>query len=300
MSELTAASSVFVKVGDDNKDIFVHHWNEPLLATASVVVVVNHGFLAHGNYPTVRYAAELLAKAGYCVVAADLPGHGKSAGLRGYLPSPDELIQLGVDLADYASGLLTSCDKDANKKVFLLGSSLGGAMALAVAHQLKRRNEQSPVCGVMLLAPMLRLNVDTPTRYILSFLATLAPTWQAIPSASTSMETQYRDPRKRQECLDDALSISGSTIRIGSARTCVEMTHKVNEYIPDIDFPFLLLVASEDVVVDNRGAFDLYANCKSVDKTLKEYPALHGLLCEPSPVSETIERDLLEWLQQRV
>jgi alpha-beta hydrolase superfamily lysophospholipase len=114
------------------------------------------------------------------------------------------------------------------------------------------------------------------------------------------MEKQYRDPQKRSECKNDALSISAATIRIGSARTCVELACQIEENFPLISVPFLLMVADQDVVVDSLGSLDLYKLCKSEDKTIKRYPALHGLLCEPMPLIETIENDMIAWIQKRV
>jgi hypothetical protein len=37
----------------------------------------------------------------------------------------------------------------------------------------------------------------------------------------------------------------------------------------------------------------------SSDKTMKRYPALHGLLCEPSPLVDTIESEIIEWMESR-
>jgi acylglycerol lipase len=115
------------------------------------------------------------------------------------------------------------------------------------------------------------------------------------------MEKQYRDESKRDECRRDELSISGSTIRIGSARTCVELAQRIEEsgMASSFTVPCLVMVALEDVVVNPQGAIDFYDACQSTDKTIKKYPALHGLLCEPEPLCETIEKDLLEWIQQR-
>ncbi|GKY96143.1 hypothetical protein MPSEU_000574300 [Mayamaea pseudoterrestris] len=174
-----------VAIGNKGQELNIYHWNLPEkdesapTVASSVVVVLYHGFLAHGNYPTVRYAAEMLAAAGYIIIAADLPGHGKSSGLRGYLAPPDELVQTGIDIARYASTLVPNYDK--NTKMFLMGSSLGGAMALAVAHQMQQHQNQqqdtqrttTALAGVVLLAPMLRLGIDTPTRYLLSILASI-------------------------------------------------------------------------------------------------------------------------------
>lgn len=266
----------------------LHSWNVNS-TTPRAIVVIYHGFLAHGRYPTVRYAAELLAANGFAVIAADLPGHGKSPGTRGYLPSAETLVQDGIVVAEHAAKMY-----DGNSKLFLLGSSMGGTIALSVAMKLGDR-----VSGVMLLAPMLAIDVNEPSRLLLKTLSYVVPTLSAIPSSSTSAEKQYRDAAKRKECEDDELSIPGSTIRIASASTCVELAKTMRTEFSLISCPFLCMIGSEDVVVDNVGARELMEVSPSQDKTLKEYDALHGLLCEPSPLVDEIHSDLLAWLNER-
>lgn len=280
------------------------------------VVVIYHGFLAHSRYATVRYAAELLSQQ-YCVLAADLPGHGESPGLRGYFSSADDLITDGITVARHA--VTAHCSRgNANDgdgdplPLFLVGSSMGGTIALAVANRL---SEQSPstdasdataaraLRGVMLLAPMLALDVSTPLRHVLYGIARLplVATTALIPSSSTSAEKQYRDPAKRQECEGDPLCVdTGGKIMPASASTLVELANvAVGEHFVDVTVPFLCMVAKEDVVVKNEGSYRLMKEAVSTDKDLKEYDALHGLLCEPKPLIDEIHRDLLAWITER-
>ena len=60
-------------------------------ASSKALVVVHHGLGGHAHFPTTRLAAESLSAAGFIVVAMDLPGHGESKGLRGYIESADAL-----------------------------------------------------------------------------------------------------------------------------------------------------------------------------------------------------------------
>jgi acylglycerol lipase len=198
-------SSQTLKIG--GIDCCIHAWNidNSKAKQPRAVVVIYHGFLAHGKYPTVRYAAELLAAHSYVVVAADMPGHGKSQGTRGYLPGAISAIQYGLAIAEYATKIFDS--EAVAVPIFLVGSSMGGTIALSVANELGNK-----VTGVVLLAPMLAINVGEPARYLLKALSSLVPTLKVIPSSSTSSEKQYRDPVKRKECEDDNLSIPGSTI----------------------------------------------------------------------------------------
>lgn len=65
--------------------------------------------------------------------------------------------------------------------------------------------------------------------------------------------------------------------------------------------PFLCLVAAEDVVVNNEGARELgrRASTPAGHQTFVEYPALHGLLCEPEPLRSAIEGAIVKWLSGR-
>lgn len=282
MSAVTPETSTFQVRGMDLK---LHAWKNE---DPKAIVVVYHGFLAHGRYPTVKYAAELLHKNGYHVVAPDMPGHGESEGLRGYLPSADILIEDSLKIADHVKTQFPS------KQLFLVGSSMGGTIALRVAMELK-----DTVAGVILLAPMLAIKVGGSARTLLKCLSFILPTVQAIPSSATSPDQQYRDEAKRKECVEDPLSVPGKSLRIASASTCVEMATEIQEHFKEISVPLLCMVADQDTVVDASGALKMYEDAASEDKTLKRYEALHGLLCEPRPLLDEIEKDLIDWIKER-
>jgi alpha-beta hydrolase superfamily lysophospholipase len=293
---------------EENKDMaslrgtscHVNRWNPKGSKIPKALVVIFHGFLAHGFYPTVRYAAEFLSEAGYAVVAIDFPGHGRSQGMRGYLKSAKDLIEDGVAQTKYA---LTMYSDQPDLRLVLCGSSMGGAIALLVAHQLKQKDTELTLAKeplVCLLAPMLQLNVSSLERMALQCLSMVAPTAQLIPSSATDPSKQYRDETKRQECETDDLTVSGAKLRVASALTCVDVALKVGEIMDSVTSPYLMLIADEDVVVNNEGSENLFQACPSKDKTKKNYPALHGLLCEPSPLFDEIQQDILTWLNERI
>jgi alpha-beta hydrolase superfamily lysophospholipase len=203
------------------------------------------------------------------------------------LNSADEVVELGVSVASYAQTL-------SPHPVFLVGSSLGGAIALSVAHKL----EKDQVAGVVLLAPMLKLSVSPTEQYLLSGLSYIVPTWAVIPSSASSSKDQCRDPVKCKECDDDPLSVKGS-LRVASAATCVDLASQIQNLFGEVKCPLLIAVADQDVVVDKQGALDLYEKAASTDKTLQRYPALHALLCEPSPLVDEIQQNILEWVNAR-
>mmetsp|Transcript_22122 Transcript_22122/g.32673 ORF Transcript_22122/g.32673 Transcript_22122/m.32673 type:complete len:291 (-) Transcript_22122:78-950(-) len=267
---------------------FVHHFNAKA-ETPKALVVIFHGYAAHGKYPTVRYAAEFLMEAGFAVIAIDFPGHGKSDGVRGYFESAEMVIADGVTMVEHAQSLYPGL------KLFLVGSSMGGSIALSVANSL---SSNATIAGVILLAPMLKLKVSAIERYFLSGLAFVLPKVRLIPSSATDAKKQYREPTKREECENDELTCGGK-LRPSTAKTLVDITCAIQEQFKSTNCPFLVMIADEDVVVNNEGSEEFFEQCASTDKTKKHYAALHGLLCEPSPLFEEIKNDMLSWINER-
>ncbi len=168
------------------------------------VAVVYHGFGAHSRYPTVYYVSSLLAKNGFVVFAMDLPGHGASPGVRGLLTGVDDLIEDGIAIAKNAIADSSSM-KNVELPLFLVGSSMGGAIALSVANKMPDK-----IKGVVMLAPMLSLNVGSAARTVLGLLSMVVPQVPLIPSSATNSERQYRDAGRRAECDGDTLTYKGN------------------------------------------------------------------------------------------
>lgn len=167
------------------------------------VAVVYHGFGAHSLYPTVRYASSLLAEHGLLVYGLDFPGHGASPGKRGLLTGVDDLVEDGIAVAIHAMADSSKNGKS-NLPLFLVGSSMGGAIALAVANRIT-----DTVKGVVMLAPMLSLAVGSAARKALGVLNSIIPTVPLIPSSATSPAQQYRDADRRAECARNTLTYKG-------------------------------------------------------------------------------------------
>lgn len=261
-----------------------------------------------------RYLAELLVTNGYVVYGPDFPGHGSSPGLRGYISSADDLVKDGVNFALYAK------KRHGDLPLFLAGSSMGGAIALGVSKEFDDGGDDgrvgsSPpgaghlfggtggpnavVSGLVLLAPMVSVTVPRWQRRLLGGLAALMPKKALFPPAEDATEMQFRDEQRRTEIQNDALSYKGS-LRVASAYSCLQLTRRVNKSLDEINVPFLCVIGSEDVVVDNAGAEEMMARATRVrDKTLKEYEALHGLLCEVQPIRGYIEHCVVDWLGDR-
>jgi len=269
----------------------LHCWlpDEPPQATC----LIFHGFKAHARYPTVRYVAELLQAQGCIVYAFDMPGHGCSEGARGYIESADKLVKHGSDAANHVKAL------HEDLKLFLVGSSMGAAIALLVSERMDGAPD-----GIVMLAPMLQLELSNnkPLRYLLLALASIPGlrSVPVIPSNSGDSSIQYRDPVRRKEAEDDELTVTGK-ISFASGSACLELCVMVKALAPSFTSPMFFMIADEDIVVDSIGAAamanELFTSVE--DKTIKHYNALHGIICEPDPLRKEIEKDISNWITSR-
>jgi acylglycerol lipase len=283
-------------------DCCLHTWDTDGRPPKALVVFL-HGANTHGSFPTTRLVANFMVASGYSFMAPDFPGHGRSSGLRGHIESSKNLINFAVGIVEHAYRvyLEKAASKKANNhhttsgmKLFLMGSSMGGNLALQVS--LRRKDL---VSGVILLAPMLRISRVTPfTRFFLLNAGEMVPMAEIIP---VGRNNNYRCPKIREECENDKLKPyqEGDMVRLGTVKSLVELTDSLESQFDRVSCPCLVMVADEDKTVNNQGAVDLCERAQSKDMTLKRYPALHGLMGEPSPLVDRMQDDILSWLDSR-
>ena len=134
-------------------------WMPPVPCALMAIV---HGIAEHSG----RYAflAERANRQGLGVVSADLRGHGHSPGERSWVERFDDYL-LDVD------ALLAKAQQlAAGRPVFLMGHSMGGAVALRWLAQRRQ-----PVAGLILSSAALKIGGDVPR--LLVALAPLLSSW---------------------------------------------------------------------------------------------------------------------------
>ena len=126
------------------------------------VIALVHGINEHsGRY---GFIAERAGQRGLGLVSMDLRGHGRSPGERAYVNEFDEYL-LDVDAL-----LAKARELAAGRPVFLMGHSMGGAIALRWVAQRGPR-----VAGLVLSSAALRVGGDVPR--LLVWLAPLLSRW---------------------------------------------------------------------------------------------------------------------------
>jgi alpha-beta hydrolase superfamily lysophospholipase len=249
---------------------------------ARAVVVISHGLAEHGGrYPEV--AARLVAS-GYAVYALDHRGHGRSGGQRANI---DRFAYLVSDLGTFAG---RAQREHPGAPVFLLGHSMGGAIALACALRYAGKLK-----GLALSAPALATGaaVSSFKMLTLRLLSSLSPNTGALTLPATAIS---RDPAVVAAYERDPLVHHGAV----PARTIVELLQAMAAFpasVPGLRIPVLVQHGMADTLVPlsaTRPIYDMLGQSKA--RTMRIYEGLfHEIYNEPE--RDRVVADLAAWLE---
>jgi alpha-beta hydrolase superfamily lysophospholipase len=245
------------------------------------VVVISHGLAEHGG----RYGAlaERLVGQNYAVYALDHRGHGRSPGGRANI---ERFAYVVSDLGTFV-GRAQRQHPDA--AVFLLGHSMGGAIALASA----LRNPGN-LKGLVLSAPALAAGeaVAAPKAFMVRLLSRLAPNAGALTLPASAIS---RDPAVVRAYESDPLVFRGAI----PARSLVELLDAMAgfpEAVPKLRLPVLVQHGTADRLVPlaaTRPVYERLGNTKL--RTVRLYEGLfHEAYNEPE--RDRVLSDLEAWI----
>jgi alpha-beta hydrolase superfamily lysophospholipase len=243
------------------------------------VVTIAHGYGEHiGRY---EYVAERLNEAGFAVYGLDHHGHGRSDGKK------RGRITLGPAVADLDQ-LIVTVSKARNPKLpqFLLGHSLGGAIALryAMAHQNR-------LTGLALSAPLAAVDGGNGLHTFARMLGMVLP---GAPVSKVDPRLVSRDPMVVKAYIADPLNHHGP-IPAGFARDMIVHVDSLARDVERITLPTLLMWGTSDRLCPPSGSELVAANIGSDDLTVKRYEGLfHEIMNEPE--RDRVLDDLVGWL----
>ncbi|XP_011020624.1 PREDICTED: caffeoylshikimate esterase-like [Populus euphratica] len=265
----------------------------PMNQEPKALIFICHGYAMECSV-TMNSTAVRLAKAGFAVYGVDYEGHGKSAGLQGYVENMDHVIN------DCSSHFTSICEKQENKgrMRYLLGESLGGAVAL-----LLHRKKPDFWDGAVLVAPMCKIADDVrPPQMVITILRKLCsviPTWKIIPTKDV-VDAAFKLPEVRQQVRENPYCYKGKP-RLNTGNELLRISLDLEQRLEEVSLPFLVLHGEEDKVTDKSVSEKLFSVASSSDKTIKLYPEMwHGLLYgEPVENRDIVFGDIIDWLGNR-
>ncbi len=265
--------------GCQDAQLFAQAWLPE--SDARAVLVISHGLAEHGG----RYAAlaERLVAHGYAVYALDHRGHGRSTGRRANIERFSHVV------SDLGACVGRAQRQHPGVSTFLVGHSMGGAIALALA----LRNPGG-LKGLVLSAPALAAGEAVPPfkALVVRLLSRFAPSTGALtlPAAAIS-----RDPAVVRAYESDPLVFR----RAIPARTLMELLDAMAafpESVPKLKLPVLVQHGTADRLVPLAATRPLYDRLGSrQQRTIRLYDGLfHEAYNEPE--REKVIADLEAWI----
>lgn len=231
-------------------------WVHQPKGTAKGRVLLIHGLSEHSG----RHlnTVEFLVARGWEVTRFDLRGSGRSGGRRQY-------IEKFSDYVDDATRVYNWMVKEPQTlPVFVLGHSLGGAIALHFAAQFHRE-----LAGLVLSAPAYKVGGAFPPIVITvgKILSNLLPTF---PVPGSTKKWVSRDPEAVEAYARDPLSTQYNTLRQGAQ--ILDALENVPDCAEQIQCPVLLAHGSLDHIVRMEGSFEILTTLASDDREMFVQP----------------------------
>jgi len=268
----------FTTAGIGGLDLHARAWLPDAKPVA--VIALAHGLGEHlGRY---EHVAQRLVSAGYAVYAVDHRGHGRSPGRRANIERFDHVLSDFCAFAGRAARQHPGCD------LFLLGHSMGGAIAFAAAPRL-----QENLRGLVLSAPALAVEDRLPAwqKAGARLLSAVAPNVGVLTLEAASIS---RDPQVVRAYENDPLVHHGSI----PARTAVELldaTRTFGAQARRLTVPVLVMHGTADRLVPLGPTRRVHQAIAAKDRTLRYYEGLyHELFNEPE--RDRVLEDVLGWL----
>jgi len=181
--------------------LFCHLWQPEKEPRASILLI--HGLGEHaGRYDS--HFASFFTNAGFAILAPDLPGHGKTIGVRGHVPETDDFFGIIDALLDKTRQLFPA------KPIFLYGHSMGGEITLWYA-----LDRHPSINGVIVTSPSIDTKVPIPPLKL--FLAKLMNTLLPSFTMDNGLEVKQlsRDEQVVHAYITDPLVHKKVSARLG-------------------------------------------------------------------------------------
>lgn len=237
------------------------------------VILAVHDYGEHSGVYRNLFAR--LCQEGYSVYAADLRGHGKSPGERGFIARFEDYLE-DLDLL-----LARIRDREAKQPIFVLGQGLGGLITSCYAFSRKPRIRGLILCGLLMDLP-LNATERLMTRYA-GFLFKNS-------KAAQDLRTHLLGPALAGELKEDELAFRGE-IKANTVREILGACAWIEKSAQQLPFAILSIHAGQPRV---ERWLDALA---AVDKAVLQYESAdHHLLLHKE--RDQVVGDIIEWCEQ--
>lgn len=265
----------------DHHRLFYQEWKTP---SSKAVLLFVHGLNEHSG----RYSnpVHYFLKRGYTLYLFDQRGHGKSDGLRSYV---DNFRSYLKDLDEFTRFVAS---KEKGKKIFMVGHSFGGQVALNYVGHTK-----TPLAGFITSSANIQIAVKISwlKKQMVLNLVRFLP--QLNLDGEIDPQWISRDPDVVRAYKRDPLVSKKITLKL--IAELLENQRTLLSLAPKVKIPGLLLHAGDDRICAKEGSQAFFEKMGSKDKEIKIYDGFyHELFNEYG--KEEVFGDMEKWLNRRL
>jgi lysophospholipase len=265
-------------------ELFRHSWT---VAEPKATVVLIHGTGEHhGRY---AHVASFFNTHGIEVLTGDLPGWGRSPGLKGHIDRFEQYVDAVEEWVDEARHMTGD-----SRPVFVLGHSMGGLVATRFVQLYRDRHR---LAGLILTSPCLELKLAVPAwkAALAQWLDRIWPTLRLPNEIEPYMVS--RDPVVQESYRTDPLNYPKVSVRW--FRELNRAMSEAWEERQRLDLPMLVLQAGDDCLINADGVERFIDGVATNDVTFLCFPGLyHEVMNEPER-DDVLER-ITTWIEQRL
>ncbi|KAJ7377883.1 hypothetical protein OS493_025777 [Desmophyllum pertusum] len=271
----------------DGRKIFTKYW-KPNEKEPRALVFICHGFGEHCS----RYErlGNALANQGYLAFSQDHVGHGHSDGERAQVSNFDCYVRDVFQHIDQVTAI------NSGIPVFMFGHSMGGTIAIRSVI-----DRPDFFTGAIFSAPSVRADPAVATTCLVflgKIAAWIVPSYQVLPPIDPS--TISRNTLQVKKYANDPLIWHGG-MKARWANAILDAMDDIQSKTSMINTPFLVVHGDDDQLVKIDSSQFLHENSPSRDKTFKVYKdCRHELLNELEETAEMVQKDILDWIKQRL
>ncbi|HZG76798.1 MAG TPA: alpha/beta hydrolase [Paenibacillus sp.] len=248
-------------------------------------VALVHGQGEHcGRY---EHVAAALNRAGYSVYSGDLPGHGRSGGLRGHIDRFDDYVNIVTAWMEEARR------RGPDAPMFLLGHSVGGLIA---ARLLQTSPIAAALSGAVLTSPAFRVRYPIPAwKEALGLRLDRVLPRLRMPSGLDKQRVTRNEDVARRTASDPLMTY------VASVRFYNELLRAQAAALAEahrVTLPLLLLHGGADEVIAPEPSLLFGERVASADKDVRLLPGLHHEVLN-EPERDDVLRDIVGWLDRR-